>query len=124
MAHPIVHFEIPAEDLERLKQFYSELLGWKFETAPGMPNYMMVTTAEKGEGMGINGGLMKKMMPQQTVINYALVESVAEYSDKVKQLGGQVVVSKTAVPKMGYFAVCLDPEGNPIGLWELAENAA
>ena len=121
MAHPIVHFEIPAQDMERLKQFYSQLLGWKFETAPGMPNYMMITTAAEGEG--INGGLMKKMMPQQTVLNYVMVESVAEYSDKVKQLGGQVVMPKTAVPKMGYFAVCLDPEGNPIGLWEMDPNA-
>ena len=124
MAHPIVHFEIPAEDMERLKQFYSQLLGWKFEAPPGMPTYMMITTAEKGEGMGIDGGLMKKMMPQQTVINYALVESVAEYSEKVKQLGGKVVVPKSAVPKMGYFAVCLDPEGNQIGLWEMDEKAA
>jgi len=33
------------------------------------------------------------------------------------------VMPKTAVPKMGYFAVCLDPEGNPIGLWEMDPNA-
>ena len=121
MAHPVVHFEIPAQDMERLKQFYSQLLGWTFEAAPGMPSYMMITTAAKGEG--INGGLMKKMMPQQTAINYVMVESVAEYSDKVQQLGGQVVMPKTAVPKMGYLAVCLDPEGNPIGLWEMDPNA-
>jgi len=121
MAHPIVHFEIPAQDMERLRQFYSQLLGWTFEAAPGMPNYMMITTAAEGEG--INGGLMKKLMPQQTVLNYVMVESVAEYAEKAKQLGGQVVVPKTAIPKMGWFAVCLDPEGNPIGLFEADPNA-
>ena len=39
-------------------------------------------------------------------------------SDKVKKLGRQVVVPKTAIPGMGYFAVCLDPENNGFGLWE------
>jgi predicted enzyme related to lactoylglutathione lyase len=121
MAHPIVHFEIPAQDMERLKQFYSQLLGWKFEAAPGMPNYMMITPAAQGDG--INGGLMKKTVPQQTGVNYVMVESVADYAEKAKQLGGQVVVPKTAIPKMGWFAVCLDPEGNPIGLFEMDSNA-
>ena len=27
----IIHFEIPADDLERSKKFYSEMFGWKFE---------------------------------------------------------------------------------------------
>ena len=67
---------------------------------------------------------MKRQMPQQTHLNYVMVESVAEYSDNAKKLGGQVVVSKTAIPKMGYFAVCLDPEGNPIGIWEDDKSAA
>jgi len=31
---------------------------------------------------------------------------------KVKKLGGMVCVPKTAVPTMGYFAICRDTEGN------------
>ena len=42
MKHPVVHFEIPANDPSRLKQFYSELFGWSIEATPGMPDYMMV----------------------------------------------------------------------------------
>jgi len=123
MKHPVVHFEIPANDPSRLKQFYSELFGWSIEATPGMPDYMMVKTADEG-GPGIGGGIMKRQMPQQTHLNYVMVESVAEYSDNAKKLGGQVGVSKTAIPKMGYFAVCLDPEGNPIGIWEDDKSAA
>ena len=37
---------------------------------------------------------------------------------KVEKLGGKVLVSKMAVPKMGYFALCMDTEGNVFGLWE------
>ena len=27
----VVHFEIPAEDVEKLKSFYTKLFGWKIE---------------------------------------------------------------------------------------------
>jgi predicted enzyme related to lactoylglutathione lyase len=42
------------------------------------------------------------------------LESVA----KVEKLGGKILVPKMAVPKMGYFALCMDTEGNVFGLWE------
>ena len=32
----IVHFDVPAEDIERAKKFYFTLLGWKFESFPEM----------------------------------------------------------------------------------------
>ena len=32
----IVHFEIPADDVDRAKKFYSNLFGWKIEKVPGM----------------------------------------------------------------------------------------
>jgi predicted enzyme related to lactoylglutathione lyase len=41
----IVHFEIPADDLQRAKTFYIDLFGWKFEGVQGM-DYMMVDTYE------------------------------------------------------------------------------
>jgi predicted enzyme related to lactoylglutathione lyase len=31
----IVHFEIPADDIERSKKFYTDLFGWKIEKWPG-----------------------------------------------------------------------------------------
>jgi predicted enzyme related to lactoylglutathione lyase len=123
MAHPVVHFEIAAEDPGRLKKFYTELFGWSIEPVPGMGEYLMVKTTGDG-GPGINGGMMKKQAPQHANTNYVQVESVADYAEKAKKLGGQVVVPKTAIPKMGYFAVCLDPDGNPIGIYEDDPTAA
>jgi predicted enzyme related to lactoylglutathione lyase len=121
MDHRVVHFEIPADDLECLKSFYTDLFGWKIEGSPEMPDYLMVMT---GEGPGIDGGIMKRKMPQQALCNYVEVESVDEYAAKLTQLGGQVVTPKMAVPKMGYFVVGIDPEGNPLGLWQTDPNAA
>jgi uncharacterized protein len=31
----IVHFEIPADDIERAKKFYGNLFRWKIEKFPG-----------------------------------------------------------------------------------------
>jgi predicted enzyme related to lactoylglutathione lyase len=51
------------------------------------------------------------------------VASVSKAAAKVKKLGGKILMPKTAVPKMGYFAVCLDTEKNPFALWELSPTA-
>jgi predicted enzyme related to lactoylglutathione lyase len=40
----------------------------------------------------------------------------------LEKLGGKVVVSKMAVPGMGYFAVCHDTEYS-FGIWESNESA-
>jgi len=116
----VVHFEIPADDVQRAKKFYGELFGWKIEKYAGeMPmDYWMIMTGKEEGGMGVDGGMMPRQHPQQQTIVYIDVPSVDEYVGKVTSLGGQVVFPKMAVPGMGYFAVCLDPEYNGFGLWE------
>ena len=109
----IVHFEIPAEDLQRAKVFYSNLFGWKIESMKGM-DYMIIDTFGAP-----GGGMMKRMHPDQQIIDYIGVPSVDEYSAKVEKLGGKIIVPKKAVPGMGYFVVCMDTENNSFGIWEM-----
>lgn len=122
----IVHFEIPADDIERSKKFYSELFGWKIEKFPGETpagEYWMLTiTDDKGNRI-LGGGMHKRMHPEQQIINYIDVKSIDEYSSKVENLGGKVVMPKTAVVGMGYFALCVDTENNNFAIWETNENA-
>jgi predicted enzyme related to lactoylglutathione lyase len=129
----IVHFEIPTDDIERAKKFYTELFGWKIEKLLGMDTgnsssssdmeYWMITTTDEKGNKALGGGMMKRKMPQQPNINYIGVESVDEYASKVEKIGGKVVLSKMAVPGMGYFAVCLDTENNAFAIWESSESA-
>lgn len=121
MKHIIVHFEIPANDLDRAQRFYSELLGWKITPADPSSEYYLIQTGEEGD---LGGGMMKRMHPQQMPVNYIQVESLEEYSERAVALGGQVIVPKTAVPTMGYFAQCLDTEGNVFALWEEDPSAS
>jgi len=121
--HNVCHFEIPADEPEKLIEFYTKLFGWTanaWDMGEG-EKYWLISTAPEGEGVG--GGLMKRQSPQHVPMNYIAVESVDEYAAKAQSLGAQVIVPKTEIPTMGWFAVLLDPQHNPIGLFEGAPGA-
>jgi len=119
----IVWFEIPADNPERAKSFYSSLFGWKIEKFPGAGpmEYWHIDTG--GGDDTPDGGLMKRQQPQQGITNYINVPSVDQFAAKVQKLGGKICMPKTPVPQMGYFAICQDPENNTFALWEKSENA-
>jgi len=121
--HTIVHFEILADDVEKLRKFYSELFGWKIEKTPGPVDYWTIETVpvnEKGMPIrpGVNGGMMKRETPDQKSANYIAVESVDEYTKKIEALGGKIIVPKMEVPGVGWWALALDPEGNHFAILE------
>lgn len=118
----IVHFDVPAEDVERAKKFYSALFGWKFESYPEM-EYNLITTTNLDGTPGIGGGMGKRMDPSQRIMNYFGVASIDAAMKEVKLLGGSILTDKMAVPQMGYLANCLDTEGNAFGLWEADTGA-
>lgn len=118
-----VHFDIPADDPDRLADFYTKVLGWTIDAPQDeYDGYRMIRTSDREGSVG--GGMYKKMAPEQAGINYYGVDSIEETVGLVRENGGQVVMEMMTVPKMGYFAVLLDPEGNPFGLWIEDENAA
>jgi uncharacterized protein len=126
--HTIVHFEIPAVDIEKMRKFYSDLFGWTMNKYPGPTAYYLIGTVPVDEKTmmpirpGVNGGLYEKKdaaMPELAKpINYVSVESVVDYSKKVVDLGGKIVVEKMEIPGLGWWALALDPEGNAFGILE------
>jgi predicted enzyme related to lactoylglutathione lyase len=123
MKHTIVHFEIPADDVERAKKFYGELFGWEFSTTSGFEGYWVFNTGDPEQDAG--GGLMARQSPDQVgLVNYFGVESVADTLAKVEELGGTVIMPKSPVPGMGWFAMCLDPEGNQFAFFQADMSAA
>jgi hypothetical protein len=125
MAGQVVHFEIPADDLERAQSFYREAFGWRLNPMPEM-SYTMVTTAALDEqGMpaepgAINGGMLTRQQPITSPVIVINVEDVNAALEQVQRLGGQVLREKTPVGEMGFSAYFTDPEGNTIGLWQTA----
>jgi predicted enzyme related to lactoylglutathione lyase len=131
MDHTVVHFEIPADDPERATKFYRELFGWdiqKFESNGG-PEYWLVRTVPAGpDGMpvrpGVNGGVMRRMFPGQAPVNYVGVERVDDFVKKAERLGAKVLMAKTPVAGMGWFAQLEDTEGNVFAVWQTDSAAA
>ena len=117
----IVWFEVPADDIQRAKKFYSSLFGWKIKKFPGPKEYWHIDTG--GDDASPDGGMIPRQAPEQAITNYISVPSVEKAAKKVEKLGGKICMGKTAVPQMGYFVVCQDTENNSFALWEPNENA-
>jgi predicted enzyme related to lactoylglutathione lyase len=120
----VVHFEIPADDQERARNFYSGAFGWKINPIPEM-NYGTVTTTATDEATGrptepgaINGGLMGREGDLVSPVITVDVPDIDAALKTVEELGGSVVMPKNAIPEMGFFAYFKDTEGNILGLWE------
>ena len=118
----ITHFDIPSDDPQRAQKFYQNVFGWKFEKWNGPMEYWMVTTGDEKQP-GINGGLSKRMPGQIGMTNTIEVPSIDEYMKKIQSNGGQILVPKMPIPGVGYFASCMDTEGNIFGIIEIDKNA-
>ncbi len=117
----ITHFDIPADDPKRAQKFYKKVFDWKFEKWDGPMDYWMATTGT--EEPGINGGLSQRMPGQMGMTNTITVPSVDKFSKKVIDNGGQMIVPKMAILKVGWFAQCMDTENNIFGIIEMDEKA-
>ncbi|MGA2668284.1 MAG: VOC family protein [Ignavibacteria bacterium] len=117
----VVHFEIAAKDVNKVKDFYSNVFGWKIESWGGPMDYWLVSTGDDKE-MGINGAIFKKEGPQ-TIINTIGVKNLDESIKIVEKHGGKVSSPKNAIPGVGYFAYCEDVEGNKFGMMQPDEKA-
>ncbi len=117
----LVWFEVAADKPERAKAFYTKLFGWKIKPFPGMTDYLHIDTG--GADASPDGAVMKRMHPAHSITNYVSVPSVTKFMAKVQKLGGTICKPKTAVPGMGYFAICVDTENNSFAIWEMDEKA-
>jgi uncharacterized protein len=115
----VTHFEFEADNCERAAKFFTSVFGWKIKQWPGMDDYWTVDT---GKGKGIGGGLSKKHGTQH-VTNMIEVPSVNNYITKIKKAGGKIIMDKTSIEGVGYFANFKDTEGNIWGIMELDKKA-
>jgi uncharacterized protein len=119
----IVHFEIPADDVARAKEFYSSTFDWQLEDMEGM-DYTIVRTVSVDEQQmptepgAINGGMMKRTPDTPSPVITINVDSVDRALRQVEAGGGSVVQPRQEIPGMGAFAYFKDTEGNTLGLWE------
>lgn len=117
MPNPIVHFEIPASDPKKVIGFYTKVFDWRIEPAGNGGDYWTVRTFN-GDGPGLNGGLMLRTGPTQTPINYVQVAALDDTLKRIEERGGRILHVKQPKQGVGWFAIAVDPEGNPFGLFQ------
>ena len=119
----VVHFEIPADEVGRAKEFYGSIFGWDLDDVPGM-DYTMARTVAVDENQmptepgAINGGMMRRTDRTPHPIITIDVDSIDDALKQVEAAGGSTVQPRTEIPGMGAFAYFEDTEGNTLGLWE------
>jgi uncharacterized protein len=125
----VVHFEIPADNVERAKSFYKQAFGWDISQYPGMEYHMVSTVAvdEKTrmpkEVGAINGGMAKRNNDtNKTTLITVDVADIDAALKNIEKLGGKTVQKKQPVGDMGFTAYFKDTEGNVVGLWQSARR--
>ncbi|HJQ08400.1 MAG TPA: VOC family protein [Candidatus Saccharimonadales bacterium] len=127
---PVVHFEIPLDDVAAGKTFYSAVFGWSMTDTPmGGKMYTSATTTPTDDTQlptepgAINGALIQREITLQAPVIVVGVDSLDTYIKKIEDAGGQVVKAKQELPGVGSYAYVSDPQGNVLGLWQDAKPA-
>jgi uncharacterized protein len=123
----VVHFEIPADNMSRAKDFYKKAFDWEITDYP-MPDGSTltgVTTAEidpathmPKEAGAINGRMLERRVETPAPVITVRVEYIDESIAKILDLGGKIVIPKKEFPGMGFYIYMSDTEGNIIGLFQ------
>jgi predicted enzyme related to lactoylglutathione lyase len=122
--NPVVHFEMPYENSDRLMKFYSQVFGWQMQKlGEDMGEYVLAATTELDEhrmvrrpGV-INGGFYPKQSDSPVCPSVAIaVESLKEAMKKIVDAGGKILGHPVEIPGIGQYVSFTDTEGNRVSL--------
>jgi predicted enzyme related to lactoylglutathione lyase len=113
--HGFGHVEIPTTEFKKAKKFFGAVFGWTFQDIPGM-DYVLFRA-----GSQPNGGFYKvKKMPKKGQVNvYIEVGDIDAKLKEIRKAKGKVLVKKSPVGTMGWFAQFATPDGCYLSLWQV-----
>ena len=123
--NPVVHFEMPYENHERLVKFYTQAFGWQMrKLGEEMGDYVTAATTETDENMmvkrpgAINGGFFPKKTgwPAQYPSVVIAVDDIKEAMKKIGDAGGKVLGEPMEIPGIGQYVSFTDTEGNRVSI--------
>ncbi|EDK72886.1 glyoxalase/bleomycin resistance protein/dioxygenase [candidate division TM7 genomosp. GTL1] len=124
--NPVVHFEMPYSDADRVTEFYKKAFGWGMQLMPGeeMGDYITAQTTETDENNmvktpgTINGGFFPKKpdWPAQYPSVVISVKDVNEAIKNITEAGGNVLGEPLEIPGIGKYVSFTDTEGNRASL--------
>ena len=121
---PVVHFEMPYGDRERVAAFYTAAFGWRMKSlGEEMGDYVLATTTEMDEkgpkrAGSINGGFFprKSDWPAQYPSVVIAVEDIQVAMKKITEAGGEVIGEPMEIPGFGLYVSFYATEGNRVSI--------
>ena len=123
---PVVHFEMPYDDRERMEEFYRSVFGWELQAlGEAMGNYVLATTAKPGFRVrhdapsgAIQGGFFprKPDWPAQHPSVVIAVQDLRASIGKVNAAGGRTLGEPMTIPGIGEYVSFHDTEGNRVAM--------
>src|SRR5262249_59060371 len=107
--NPVVHFEMPYDDRQRMAQFYASAFGWQTQLLDeDMGHYVLATTTET-DAQGptkpgaINGGFFPRQpdWPAQHPSIVIAVEDITDAVRRVTEAGGKALREASGQPRLG-----------------------
>ena len=125
MTGQVVHFEVPYDDVDRARAFYSDVFGWNIMSMPESDYQFVSTGPTEDGGMPtepgyIGGGMYQRDEALDKPIITILVDDMTAALAEITAHGGKPVGEVQHVGEMGLAAYFLDSEGNLMGLWQNA----
>lgn len=123
MTGRVVHFEVPYDDADRARAFYSDVFGWSIQPVPEFDYNFVQTGPTEDTGMptevGYIGGGMFQRHPDigRPIITIDVDDMTAALASVVEH-GGSAVGDVQPVGDMGVAAYFTDSEGNLMGMWQ------
>jgi hypothetical protein len=122
--NPVVHFEMPYDDRQRIARFYETAFGWKLQMLGAeMGNYVLATTSDKDTMASahrgtINGGFFPRdpKMPGQHPSVVIGVEDIQASMKAVNAAGGEVLGEPMLIPGVGQYVAFYDTERNRLSM--------
>ncbi len=122
--NPVVHFEMPFDNRERMAKFYRSAFGWLTQMlGEEMGNYVLATTTETDETGpkkpgAINGGFFPKKpdWPAQYPSIVIAVDDIAQALRKVTDSGGKILGEPMEIAGVGQYVSFNDTEGNRVSM--------
>ena len=111
----VIHFEIPAENPEKLVNFYRNVFNWEITKWDGPKEYWLVKTGEKSEP-GIDGAIVRSEHDFKNIVNTIDVSDIDLYLKKITDNGGEILFDKMKIPNVGLLAYARDCEGTVFGI--------
>ena len=121
---PVVHFEMPYKDPERVMNFYSKAFGWQMKKlGSDMSDYVLAGTTETDENRmiktpgHINGGFYKPDNANPAIPSVVIsVDNLNDSIKKVTDTGGKILGEPVLIPGIGNYVSFTDTEGNRVGM--------